>query len=59
MLSLVSHVRLRQHRDTRELAATVMALSATITSSLNVAPGSPCYEEAMQYLLITVLVFIL
>jgi hypothetical protein len=44
------------YRHMRDRVATVMALSATVTSSLNMAPGAPCYEEAMKYLAIIGLV---
>lgn len=41
-----------------ERAATVMALSATLTRSLNIPRGAPCYDEAMRYLLIIALVLV-
>ena len=52
-LSLSSSVRLEQHHSKHKWAATVMALGATITSSLYIALGASCYEEAMWYLLVT------
>jgi len=44
---------LAPHRDERTQAAAVMALSVTLTRSLNIVPDTPCYTEAMRYLFFT------
>lgn len=58
VFSLLNSAKVEHHCDMNERTATVMALSATLTRSLNIPPGEPCYDEAMRYLLIIALVLV-